>query len=113
MMKKLKSVIQGDKSNGRIKWSLYGRVWNEVGRPYWKWLLSGVIFTVLAAGAEAFSITIVQKVVDEAFISKSLDAVYWLGIQVIVAFGCWFFITLTFFHFTIQTFFLRFAFCNA
>ncbi len=87
MMKKLKSVIQGDKSNGRIKWSLYGRVWNEVGRPYWKWLLSGVIFTVLAAGAEAFSITIVQKVVDEAFISKSLDAVYWLGIQVIVAFG--------------------------
>ena len=87
MMKKLKSIIQGDKSNGRIKWSLYGRVWNEVGRPYWKWLLSGVIFTVLAAGAEAFSITIVQKVVDEAFISKSLDAVYWLGIQIIVAFG--------------------------
>lgn len=87
MLKKLKSVIQGDESNGRIKWSLYGRVWNEVGRPYWKWLLSGVIFTVLAAGAEAFSITIVQKVVDEAFISKSLDAVYWLGIQIIVAFG--------------------------
>ena len=87
MFNKLKKLIKGDKSNARIQWSLYGRVWSEVGRPYWKWLFAGVIFTVLAAGAEAYSITIVQKVVDEAFISKSLDAVYWLGIQVIMAFG--------------------------
>lgn len=87
MLKKIKSFIKGDESNSKIKWSLYGRVWNEVGRPYWKWLAAGVLFTVLAAGAEAFSITIVQRVVDEAFISKSLDAVYWLGIQVIIAFG--------------------------
>lgn len=87
MFNKFKKLIKGDKSNARIQWSLYGRVWSEVGRPYWKWLFAGVIFTVLAAGAEAYSITIVQKVVDEAFISKSLDAVYWLGIQVIMAFG--------------------------
>lgn len=87
MLKKIKSFIKGDESNSKIKWSLYGRVWNEVGRPYWKWLAAGILFTVLAAGAEAFSITIVQRVVDEAFISKSLDAVYWLGIQVIIAFG--------------------------
>lgn len=87
MFNKLKKLIKGDKSNARIQWSLYGRVWAEVGRPYCKWLFAGIIFTVLAAGAEAYSITIVQKVVDEAFISKSLDAVYWLGIQVIMAFG--------------------------
>ncbi len=86
-MNKFKSLVKGDESNGRIKWSLYGRVWQEVGRPYWKWLAAGVIFTILAAGAEAYTITIVQKVVDEAFISKSLDAVYWLGVQVIFAFG--------------------------
>ncbi len=86
-MNKIKSLVKGDESNGRIKWSLYGRVWKEVGRPYWKWLAAGVVFTILAAGAEAYTITIVQKVVDEAFISKSIDAVYWLGVQVIFAFG--------------------------
>ena len=70
MMKKLKSVIQGDKSNGRIKWSLYGRVWNEVGRPYWKWLLSGVIFTVLAAGAEAFQLPLCKKLWTRHLLAK-------------------------------------------
>lgn len=87
MINKVKSFIKGDESNGRIKWSLYGRVWREVGRPYWKWLAAGIVFTVLAAAAEAYTITIVQQVVDKAFIEKSINAVYWLGIQVIVAFG--------------------------
>lgn len=87
MLKKIKSFIKGDKSNGRIQWSLYGRVWREIGAPYWKWLVAGVIFTVLAAGAEAYTITLVQQVVDKAFIEKSMAAIYWLGIQVIVAFG--------------------------
>lgn len=73
--------------NRRIKWSLYGRVWREIGRPYWKWLLFGIIFTVLAAGAEAYTITLVQQVVDQAFIEKSMHAIYFLGIQVIIAFG--------------------------
>ena len=84
---KIKSFINGDESNGRIKWSLYGRVWREVGQPYWKWLVAGIIFTILAAGAEAYTITLVQQVVDKAFINKSIDAVYWLGLQVIFAFG--------------------------
>lgn len=84
---KIKSFIKGDETNGRIKWSLYGRVWREIGAPYWKWLAAGIIFTVLAAGAEAYTITLVQQVVDKAFIEKSMAAIYWLGIQVIVAFG--------------------------
>ncbi len=87
ILNKIKAFIKGDESNGRIKWSLYGRVWREVGAPYWKWLLFGVIFTILAAGAEGYTITLVQQVVDKAFINKSMDAIYWLGIQVIVAFG--------------------------
>lgn len=87
VINKVKAFVKGDESNGRIKWSLYGRVWNEIGRPYWKWLLAGIVFTVLAAAAEAYTITIVQQVVDEAFIEKSMNAIYWLGIQVIVAFG--------------------------
>lgn len=73
--------------NRRIKWSLYGRVWREIGRPYWKWLQFGIIFTILAAGAEAYTITLVQQVVDQAFIEKSMHAIYFLGIQVIIAFG--------------------------
>ncbi len=85
--KKIKSFIRGDSENGRIKWSLYGRVWREIGRPYAKWLIAGVISTILAAAAEAYTITLVQKVVDQAFINKSMAAIYFLGIQVIIAFG--------------------------
>ncbi len=84
---KIKSLIKGDESNGRIKWSLYGRVWREVGAPFWKWLAAGIIFTILAAAAEAYTITLVQQVVDKAFIQKSMQAIYFLGGQVIVAFG--------------------------
>ena len=87
IINKTKAFIKGDESNGRIKWSLYGRVWREIGQPYWKWLAAGIVFTVLAAAAEAYTITIVQQVVDKAFIEKSITAIYWLGVQVIVAFG--------------------------
>ena len=87
IFKSIKAFIKGDESNKGIKWSLYGRVWREVGRPYWKWLLFGIIFTVLAAAAEGYTITLVQQVVDKAFINKSMQAVYWLGAQVIIAFG--------------------------
>lgn len=85
--KKIEKFIKGDDKNGRIAWSLYGRVWREIGRPYFKWLLFGIIFTILAAGAEAYTITLVQQVVDQAFINKSMNAIYFLGGQVIVAFG--------------------------
>ena len=86
-IEKIKSFIKGDRDNGRIQWSLYGRVWNEIGRPYVKWLAAGIVFTVLAAGAEAYTITLVQQVVDQAFIEKSMAAIYFLGGQVIIAFG--------------------------
>ncbi len=87
LIEKIKSFIHGDRDNGRIKWSLYGRVWREIGRPYVKWLAAGIIFTILAAGAEAYTITLVQQVVDQAFIEKSMAAIYFLGGQVIIAFG--------------------------
>ena len=86
-IEKIKSLIKGDRDNGRIKWSLYGRVWREIGQPYLKWLIAGVIFTILAASAEAYTITLVQQVVDQAFINKSMTAIYFLGGQVIIAFG--------------------------
>ena len=31
--KKIKKIIKGDETNRRIKWSLYARVWREIGRP--------------------------------------------------------------------------------
>jgi len=84
---KAKHLIKPDKDEARIKWSLYGRVWREIGRPYVKWLILGIVFTLLAAGAEGYTITLVQQVVDRAFIGKSMDAIYFLGAQVILAFG--------------------------
>jgi len=84
---KIKSLVKGDESNGRIKWSLYGRVWREIGRPQWKWLLAGIIATICAAGAEAYTITLVQQIVDKAFIQKSMQSIYFFGLQIIAAFG--------------------------
>ncbi len=73
--------------NVKIEWSLYGRIWREIGRPFWKWLVAGIIFTIFAASAEGFTITIVQKIIDEAFIGKSITYMYFFGLQIIAAFG--------------------------
>lgn len=85
--KKVKSLVRGDENNGRIKWSLYGRVWREIGLPQWKWLLAGIVATIGAAGAEAYTITLVQQVVNKGFIEKNMESVYFVGVQVIAAFG--------------------------
>ncbi len=87
LSKKLKTLIKGDESNGRIKWSLYVRIWNEIGRPQWKWLLAGIIATIGTAAAEGYAITLVQRVVDDAFIQKSMQSIYVIGMQVIAAYG--------------------------
>lgn len=87
MKKSLKKLIKGDENNGRIKWSLYARVWREIGKPQWKWLVMGVLATIFAAAAEAYTITLVQQVVDKAFIQKSMTNIYFFGLQVIAAFG--------------------------
>lgn len=91
MLKKLKKTIKNfikptDK-DAQIKWSLYGRVWREIGKPQWKWLLAGVIFTVFAAAAEGFTITLVKKIIDQAFIERSMSSLYLFGLQIIAAFG--------------------------
>ena len=83
----IKNFIHGDASNARIKWSLYGRIWREVGRPQWKWLTAGIIATICAAGAEGYTITLVQRVVDQAFIEKNMQSTYVIGILIILAFG--------------------------
>ena len=57
----IKAFIKNDDPEAQLKWRLYGRVWHELGKPYWKLLLAGVICTVLASGAEAYSITLVKK----------------------------------------------------
>ncbi|MBO4626190.1 MAG: ABC transporter ATP-binding protein [Alphaproteobacteria bacterium] len=87
---KVKNVLFGNKNDaeeGRVKWSLYWRVWREIGLPQLKWLIAGIIATVLAAGAEAYTITLVQQVVDKAFIDKSMAAIYFLAGQIIIAYG--------------------------
>lgn len=85
--KKIKKLVKGDETNGRIKWSLYGRVWREIGKPQWKWLAAGIVATIGAAAAEAYTITLVQQIVDKAFIQKSMQSIYFFGLQIIGAFG--------------------------
>lgn len=87
IIKKIKNFIHGDASNGRIKWSLYGRIWREIGLPYWKWLAAGVAATICAAAAEGYTITLVQRVIDQAFIEKNMGSTYIFGLLIIVAFG--------------------------
>ena len=87
LSQKIKSLIKGDESNGRIKWSLYIRIWNEIGRPQWKWLLFGILATIGTAAAEGYAITLVQRVVDEAFIQRSMQSIYIIGLEVIAAYG--------------------------
>ncbi|MCL2469633.1 MAG: ABC transporter ATP-binding protein/permease [Alphaproteobacteria bacterium] len=70
----------------QIKWSLYGRVWREIGKPHWKWLAIGVLCITIAAGAEAFSITLVKKIVDKAFVEKNMASLYLIGLQIVGAF---------------------------
>lgn len=86
MLKKIKNFIRGDRDNDAIKWSLYGRIWREIGKPQWKWLLAGIICTIMAAAAEGFTITIVQRAVD-AFTKSAIEPMYMLGFLIIVAFG--------------------------
>ena len=66
---------------------MYGRIWREIGQPYWKWLAGGVIAAVISAGAEGFAITLVKQVIDQAFIERSMAALYIIGIQIIAAYG--------------------------
>lgn len=90
LKEKIKRILFGNKNDSeeaRVKWSLYWRVWREIGRPQLKWLIAGVIATVLAAGAEAYTITLVKQVVDKAFIEKSMAAIYFLAGQIIIAYG--------------------------
>ena len=84
---KIKKMILGDENNAGIKWSLYGRVWREIGKPNWKWLFAGVICTILAASAEGFTITLVQKIVDKTFFEKNIQSIYVFGLQIVAAFG--------------------------
>ena len=87
MLKKIKSFIRNDNPLTQIKWSLYGRVWRECGLPYWPWLTAGVICTVIAASAEAYSITLVSKIVDGGIVEQQMNIIYLAGFQVVAAFS--------------------------
>ena len=55
--------------------------------PQLKWIIAGVIATICAAAAEGYTITLVQRVVDQAFIEKNMDSTYIVGLLIIVAFA--------------------------
>lgn len=87
LLSKVRSFIRNDNPEAQIKWSLYKRVWWEFGLPNLKFLVAGIICTIIAAGAEAFSITLVKKVIDQGFIEKNMEVMYVLGVQVVGAYA--------------------------
>ena len=89
IIKSIKKKVYGffhPAKESQIKWSLYGRVWKEFGLPHWKWLVAGVLCTVLSASAEGYSVTLVQKVIDKGFISQNMGSLVFVGFEVILAF---------------------------
>jgi ABC-type multidrug transport system fused ATPase/permease subunit len=88
MKKKAKKVQQTEGNlNSEVKLSLAKRAWREVGRPQLRWLVLGVGATILAAAAEAYSITLVKQIIDQGFIAQNMNILYFLGVQIIFAFS--------------------------
>lgn len=88
ILEKIISFIKNDNPETRIKWSLYIRTWKEFGIPYWKYIISGIICTVLAATAEGYTITLVKDIIDRGFIEKNMDILYLIGLQLVGAYFC-------------------------
>ena len=87
ILSEIKHFIKNDRSpESQIKWSLYLRVWKEFGMPYLKWLLLGVVCTVIAAGAEGFAITLIKDVIDQGFIEKNMNSLYLVGVELVAAY---------------------------
>jgi ABC-type multidrug transport system fused ATPase/permease subunit len=87
MWQKIKSLFKkNDKPPIPINWSLYGRVWQECGRPHWKWLAAGIVCTIIAASAEAWAITLVKKIADKGIMDKDMMALYVAGLSVVAAY---------------------------
>ena len=93
MWNKIKSFIRNDDPNAHVKWSMYGRVWWEYGLPYWKWITAGIICTILAASAEAYSIVLVKEIVDGGIVppegnmtDERMMVLFLVGLKLIAAF---------------------------
>ena len=90
LWKKIKSFVKNDDPQSQIKWPLYKRVWRECGQPYWKWIALGIVCTIIAAAAEAFSVWLVKiivETVDGEITNEGLRALTMVGLLVVAAFA--------------------------
>jgi len=94
MWKNTKAFFQNDNPDAQIKWSLYGQVWKEYGQPYWKWIVTGVICTILASAAEAYTIWLVKEIVEGGIIPPAenvadlrMTVLIIVGLQLIAAYA--------------------------
>ena len=89
-LNKIKSFVKNDDPQAQIKWTLYKRVWQECGQPYWKWIAAGIVCTIIAAAAEAFSVWLVKIIVetiDGEITREDLNKLFFAGLLVIAAFA--------------------------
>ena len=87
-IKPIISFIKNDNPETTIKWSLYLRAWKEFGIPYWKYILSGIICTILSTTAEGYTITLVKDIIDRGFIEKNMNILYLIGLELVLAYFC-------------------------
>ncbi|MCL2629700.1 MAG: ABC transporter ATP-binding protein/permease [Alphaproteobacteria bacterium] len=83
---RIRKFIKNDDPETKVKWIIYGRVWREIGRPQLWGIIAAVACMVIAAGAEAFSITLVRQAIDYGFTADNMTFLYLLGLQIIAAF---------------------------
>lgn len=88
IFKLIKSFLQNNNPETQLKWSLYIRAWKEYGIPYWKYIVSGIICTVLATTAEGYTITLVKDIIDRGFIEKNMSILYLIGLELVLAYSC-------------------------
>ena len=82
----IRSFIKNDNPETSIKWSLYIRSWKEFGIPYWKYIIFGILFTILATSAEGYTITLVRDIIDRGFIEKNMQILYIIGLELVSAY---------------------------
>ena len=63
------------------------RLWRECIRGYFGWLLLALVFMGLMAGATALSAWLMKPVVNDIFINRDRDMLWWIGGAVLATFA--------------------------
>jgi len=75
-----------DDAQYQSTYMLMRRLLRENVLPYRGWFLLAILFMGVMAGAQAFQAYMMKPVVNEVFVQRNVDALWWVGLAVIAAF---------------------------